>query len=101
PGRPARSTAAMKDLRSHRARNTGSSRIRELLHLTERPHMLSLAGGLPAAEGLPIERGRDALATGVTASALQYGPTEGVRGLREFVAEHYGVTVDEVLITNG
>jgi 2-aminoadipate transaminase len=91
----------MKDALSHRARNTGSSRIRELLHLTERPQMLSLAGGLPAEEALPIERVREALAAALTTSALQYGPTEGIRDLRQFVAEQCGVTVDEVLITNG
>jgi 2-aminoadipate transaminase len=72
-----------------------------MLHLIERPDMLSLAGGLPAAEALPIERVRAALATVLTTESLQYGPTEGVRDLREFVAEQFGVSVDEVLITNG
>ena len=32
---------------------------------------------------------------------MQYGPTEGLHDLREFVAGRFGVTVDEVLITNG
>jgi 2-aminoadipate transaminase len=91
----------MEDLRSRLARDSGSSRIRELLHLTERPDMLSLAGGLPATEALPVERIRSALATTLDARALQYGPTEGVHDLREFVAGRHGVTVDEVLITNG
>ena len=63
--------------------------------------MLSLAGGLPATEALPVERIRSALATTLDARALQYGPTEGVHDLREFVASRHGVTVDEVLITNG
>jgi 2-aminoadipate transaminase len=91
----------MEDLRSNLARNSGSSRIRELLHLTERPDMLSLAGGLPATEALPVERIRSALAAAIDARALQYGPTEGVHDLREFVAQRHGVAVDEVLITNG
>ncbi|MEO5839690.1 MAG: PLP-dependent aminotransferase family protein [Acidimicrobiales bacterium] len=91
----------MPDLRSTLARNSGSSRIRELLHLTERPDMLSLAGGLPATEALPVERIRSALATGLDTRALQYGPTEGVCELREYVAARYGVSVGEVLITNG
>jgi 2-aminoadipate transaminase len=91
----------MEDLRSRLARDSGSSRIRELLHLTERPDMLSLAGGLPATEALPVERIRSALATTLDARALQYGPTEGVHDLREFVASRHGVTVDEVLITSG
>lgn len=63
--------------------------------------MLSLAGGLPATEALPVERIRSALAAAIDTRALQYGPTEGVHDLREFVAQRHGVTVDEVLITNG
>ena len=72
-----------------------------MLHLIEQPDMLSLAGGLPAAEALPVARVHAALAAALTTDALQYGPTEGQRDLREFVAHQYGVTVDEVLITNG
>ncbi|HUP73687.1 MAG TPA: PLP-dependent aminotransferase family protein [Acidimicrobiales bacterium] len=91
----------MRDLRSHLARNSGSSRIRELLHLTERPDMLSLAGGLPATEALPVARIRSALANTLDARALQYGPSEGVRDLREFVAHRCGARLVEVLITSG
>ena len=91
----------MEDLRSQRARNSGSSRIRELLHLTERPDMLSLAGGLPAAEALPVDRVRAGLDAALSTRALQYGPTEGLHDLREYLAERFGATVDQVLITNG
>src|SRR5260221_9972529 len=91
----------MEDLRSPRARNSGSSRIRELLHLTERADMLSLAGGLPATEALPVERVRNALDAALSTRALQYGPTEGLHDLREFLADRFGATVDQVLITNG
>ena len=63
--------------------------------------MLSLAGGLPAAEALPVERIRSALANTLGIRALQYGPTEGLHDLREFIADRFGVTFDEVLITNG
>ena len=94
-------TAAMRDLRSRRARDSGSSRIREMLHLTEQPGMLSLAGGLPATEALPTERIRRAIADVTAPRALQYGPTEGVRELREFLAQRYDATVDQVLVTNG
>jgi 2-aminoadipate transaminase len=91
----------MRDLRSQLARTSGSSRIRELLHLTERPDMLSLAGGLPATEALPVARIRSALAGTLDTRALQYGPTEGLRDLREFIAHRCGARVDEVLITSG
>jgi len=91
----------MEDLRSKLARNSGSSRIRELLHLTERPDMLSLAGGLPATEALPVDRIRSAFTAALDTRGLQYGPTEGVHDLREYVADRHGVTVGDVLITNG
>jgi 2-aminoadipate transaminase len=91
----------MRDLLSLRARHTGSSRIREMLHLTERPGMLSLAGGLPATDGLPVARIRDALASVIDHAALQYAPTEGVRPLRELLAAHHGIAVDQVLVTSG
>ena len=72
-----------------------------MLHLTEQPGMLSLAGGLPATEALPVERIRRAVADVAGPRALQYGPTEGVRELREWLAQRYGATVDQVLVTSG
>lgn len=97
----------MENLLSRRARSHQASRIRELLLLTEQPHMMSLAGGLPAPEGFPIDLIRSAFdraighigATGST--ALQYAPTEGVAALREQVAEEHAVRVEDVLITTG
>jgi 2-aminoadipate transaminase len=83
---------------------TGSSAIRDLLEITERPDVLSLAGGLPTPDAFPT----DALA-GATAAvladdprgALQYGATEGYRPLRRWVADRYGAEVDEVTVTHG
>lgn len=86
-----------------------ASDIRELLKLTARPEVISLAGGLPAPELFPIDEYRQAfewvLETNGSA-ALQYGPSEGFRPLREFLAQRMtrlGIpaTTDEVLITNG
>jgi 2-aminoadipate transaminase len=85
------------------ARRIDSSAIRDLLHVTDRPDVISLAGGLPAAETFPtsdlaaaIERilARDP-------SALQYSPTEGVAPLRRWVATRHGVDPDQVVITHG
>jgi len=86
-----------------------SSIIRELLKLTERPGVISLAGGLPAPEVFPAERFREAcqkVLTEAPATALQYGPTEGYRPLREQIVaqmSRYGIkaTVDNVLLTSG
>lgn len=86
-----------------------SSIIRELLKLTERPDVISFAGGLPAPEVFPVEEFRaaaDRVLTEHGPEALQYSTTEGYRPLREMIARHtarYGIVVEpeNVLITNG
>jgi 2-aminoadipate transaminase len=94
---------------AQRTKTVKSSIIRELLKLTTNPAIISFAGGLPAPEVFPTERFREAcdrvLATQAT-SALQYGPSEGYRPLRELIVAQmakYGIvaTVDNVLITSG
>lgn len=86
-----------------------ASDIRELLKLTARPEIISLAGGLPAPELFPIDEYRRAfewvLETNGSA-ALQYGPSEGYKPLRELLATRMtgmGIPAeaDEILITNG
>jgi 2-aminoadipate transaminase len=86
-----------------------ASDIRELLKLTARPEVISLAGGLPAPELFPIDQYRRAfewvLETNGSA-ALQYGPSEGYRPLRELLAARMtrlGIPAEpeHVLITNG
>ena len=68
-----------------------------------------MPAGLPAPEVFPTERFREAcdrvLSTQATV-ALQYGPSEGYRPLRELIVAQmakYGIvaTVDNVLITSG
>ncbi len=62
------------------ARQIRSSAIRDLLHVTEQPAMISFAGGLPAPECFPVARLAAAVARVLAtrpAAALQYGPTEG------------------------
>lgn len=83
---------------------TGSSAIRDLLEITERPEILSLAGGLPTPDAFPV----DALAAATAAvladdpqGALQYGATEGYRPLRGWVAARHATTVDAVTVTHG
>jgi len=85
------------------------SAIREILKLTERPGIISLAGGLPSAETFPVEAMREATARVLRDSpreALQYAASEGYAPLREWVAEEmasHGLAVDasQVLITTG
>ncbi|MFN2546011.1 MAG: PLP-dependent aminotransferase family protein [Myxococcales bacterium] len=86
-----------------------TSPIREMLKVTERPDVLSFAGGLPAPEMFPVEAMARAHADVLAkegASALQYGATEGFGPLRAWVAERMtqrGLACDpeQVLITAG
>jgi 2-aminoadipate transaminase len=89
---------------SERARKLTSSAIREILKVTERPEVISFAGGLPAPVTFPAERMRaaaDLVLRDAPAAALQYSATEGYLPLREWIAERYGVRVSQVLITTG
>jgi 2-aminoadipate transaminase len=94
---------------AQRTRRMTSSVIRELLKLTEKPDVISFAGGLPAPEVFPY-RETEAAAERVLREqgrvALQYAPTEGYLPLRELLVHHmgrYGIHVRpaNVLITSG
>ncbi|MCX6387393.1 MAG: aminotransferase class I/II-fold pyridoxal phosphate-dependent enzyme, partial [Solirubrobacterales bacterium] len=86
-----------------------SSAMRDLMSITERPEVISLAGGLPDTSTFP----RDSYAALMSkiaaeelANALQYGPTEGLAIARDcirFVMEAEGVKVDpdDVIVTTG
>jgi len=86
-----------------------SSAIRDLLAVTSQPDVISFAGGLPAPELFPIDDLRasfDAVLRADGAASLQYGPTEGHRPLREYLASRLSLrgiaaSPDEILITSG
>ncbi|MET9604522.1 PLP-dependent aminotransferase family protein [Streptomyces sp. NPDC006512] len=93
-----------------RAVSVGGSPVREILALTERPGVISFAGGLPAPELFDTAGLRSsyaaALSGATSARALQYSTTEGAPELREAVAARAGArglatTADEVLVTTG
>ncbi len=85
------------------------SSIREILKLTQRPDVISFAGGLPAPELFPIEQIRaaaDRVLTERGAGALQYSTSEGIPELRSYLAARMsrpGLTVspDNILIVQG
>ncbi len=71
------------------------SAVRELLKLTAQPGMISFAGGLPAPELFPVEavrRAADAALALRGGSALQYGETEGLAELRDWIAARFSRT---------
>ncbi len=95
---------------ARRMQNLRSSAIREILKLTQRPEVISMAGGLPAAELFPVEQIRqvtDEILREEGARALQYSTTDGHVELREVIAERMqqvhgaDVSTDEVLVTCG
>lgn len=94
---------------ARRTQDMKSSAIRELLKLTQKPDIISFAGGLPAPELFPVREVEEAARVVLEkhgAQALQYSTTEGFLPLREMICRHtkrYGlyVTPDNVLITSG
>ncbi|MEX3689980.1 PLP-dependent aminotransferase family protein [Paraburkholderia sp. BR14263] len=94
---------------AQRARSLNSSAIREILKLTERPDMISFAGGVPSPASFPLAALRDASARATHASSadiFQYSATEGYAPLRKWIARAHStsqhpVTPSNVLITSG
>jgi 2-aminoadipate transaminase len=95
---------------ARRAERMNPSIIREILKVTEKPGIVSLAGGLPSADTFPIEAMREActkVLRDAPREALQYAASEGFAPLREWVAAHLNqhqcmkVRADQVLITTG
>src|SRR4051812_15079558 len=99
------------DLRlAARLRGVRSSPVRDILALTERPGVISFAGGLPAPELFDAPGLREAFAAVLSgpaaARALQYSTTEGDPALRAALAARLAdrglpTTPEQLLITSG
>ena len=87
-----------------------ASAVREILKVTQRPEVISFAGGLPAPELFPVEE-ISKVCTEVCATegrkVLQYATTEGRPTLRAKIAARMNrnyktsLTADNILITTG
>jgi 2-aminoadipate transaminase len=91
---------------ARRAERMNPSVIREILKVTERPGIISFAGGLPSAKTFPVAEFASACASVLqndAHAALQYAASEGYAPLREMVAAAlpWDVDPDRVLITTG
>jgi 2-aminoadipate transaminase len=94
---------------SDRAQQLQSSFIREILKITQRPDIISFAGGLPSPATFPVERMKAAFDKVLSDNgkvALQYGPTDGYAPLREWVANSLStsnckIAPEQVLMTSG
>lgn len=95
--------------RAMRSLGTMPSAVREILKVTERPEVISFAGGLPAEETFPADAIRGAFDDVLTQdgrAALQYGTTEGYLPLRRWMAERMAgqgrvIQPEELLVTSG
>jgi 2-aminoadipate transaminase len=113
PGRRSRSTARDIEryaaLFAERTKVMKSSAMRDLMALTERPDVISLAGGLPDTTTFPPESYASlmsSVAAEACARALQYGPTEGLAQVKRCIvevmrAEGMEIDPDEVMVTTG
>ncbi len=92
-----------------RTEHITGSQIRQFFALTEKPEIISFAGGFPGNDFFPRDVISDALARLVkeeNGQALQYGPTEGNYELRELLAQKRCFNdeycaVDNLVITDG
>ncbi len=94
---------------SERASQLQSSFIREILKITQRPEIISFAGGLPSPATFPVEHMKAAFDKVLSDNgkvALQYGPTDGYPLLREWIANSLSTATckilpEQVLMTSG
>ncbi|MDO8448980.1 MAG: PLP-dependent aminotransferase family protein [Rhodoferax sp.] len=91
---------------ARRAAKMNPSVIREILKVTEKPGIISFAGGLPSPKTFPVAEFEAACAKVLRddpQGALQYAASEGFGPLREMVAAMLPWKVDpaQVLITTG
>lgn len=95
---------------SERMRNTNPSFIREILKVTDKPDMISFAGGLPNPISFPKEELKESVNRIIEQygdKVFQYSTTEGFRPLREWIAKRYEqqyglpVNADDIIITTG
>src|SRR5919204_3929799 len=113
PMGPTRSTS--RDLERYaslfasRTRVMRSSAMRDLMAVTARPEVISLAGAPPDTSTFPPNTFADVacrVAAEACAKALQYGPTEGMRETMACIAEVMRsegtrVDVDDMVVTTG
>jgi len=88
--RAATSAHRHEDLFSERAANIKQSAVRDVFDISMRPGLVSLAGGSPYLQSLPLERLADTAASIIAKdglTALQYGGGQGTEELRAQICE--------------
>ena len=95
---------------SERIKKTPSSFIREILKVTQKPEIISFAGGLPNPISFPQEElkiSMNRIADKYGDKIYQYSTTLGLDNLREYVAQRYNkiwgmnIGIENIIITTG
>lgn len=95
---------------ARRMENIRASETREILKITEKPEVISFAGGLPAPEMFPVEEMKEVAVKVLEEEgnqALQYATTEGYTPLRQNIAKRLNskfktcLGAENILITSG
>ena len=105
----ARDLVRYADLFADRTKVMRSSAMRDLMEITARPEVISLAGGLPDTSTFPPQSfaaQMTRIAQESSAEALQYGPTEGFERTKDCIrevmrAEGMDPDPDDIIITTG
>jgi 2-aminoadipate transaminase len=105
----ARDLARYAGLFAQRTRVMRSSAMRDLMEITARPEVISLAGGLPDTSTFPPDSfaaQMTRIAQESSAEALQYGPTEGFGRTKECIrevmaAEGMHPDPEDIIVTTG
>ena len=109
PRSTARDIERYAALFAERTKVMRSSAMRDLMALTERDDVISLAGGLPDTSTFPPDSYAALMSTVAgqsCARALQYGPTDGFTLVKKCIAsvmraEGMEIGTDELLVTTG
>jgi 2-aminoadipate transaminase len=109
PRRSARELRRYEALFAARTRSMRSSAMRDMFALTERPDVISLAGGLPDTSTFSpalYTKLMSRIAASDVARALQYGPTDGIGAVKGCIAEvmaaeSTAIDVDDLIVTSG
>src|SRR5436853_5342063 len=99
----------LSELYASRMAQLRPSTIREILKVTGQPEIISFAGGMPAPELFPVDAIAEAhkeVFAEEGPQAMQYSTTEGVRPLRQWIADRVAkrginTNADGVLVTTG
>lgn len=94
---------------SERSEKVKTSAMRDMMSITDRPEVISLASGMPDTKSFPADLLESVfvdMARHHSAELLQYTPTEGIAPVKACIAEvmaaeNISADVDNILVTTG